>query len=104
MRPAHRADIAPDGPTPFIVSGNGGYHNLHAVKADIDQPAPDTGAVLKYASNKTWGFLTLTIDEDKITGVSREVDRNGDVTDQKDTFEYSAKPIILAAPKSVPTL
>ena len=40
----------PDGPTPFIVTGNGGYHNLHAVHSEPGDKAPDTGAVLKYAT------------------------------------------------------
>ena len=40
--------IAQDGPTPFIVTGNGGYHNLHAVHSNAGDKAPDSGAVLKY--------------------------------------------------------
>ena len=32
--------IAPDGPTPFIVTGNGGYHNLHAVHSQAGRPGP----------------------------------------------------------------
>ena len=84
-------DIAPDGPTPFIVSGNGGYHNLHAVHSQPGDKAPDTGAVLQYASSKRWGFLTLTIDHETISGVGTEVDRNGNVQ-QGDKFSYSAKP------------
>ncbi len=96
-------DIAPDGPTPFIISGNGGYHNLHAVHSEPGDKALDTGAVLQYASSKRWGFLTLTIDHQTISGVGTEVDRNGNVQ-QGDKFSYSAKPIVLANPKSVPTL
>jgi hypothetical protein len=38
--------IAPDGPTRFIVTGNGGHHNLHAVHSNADDKSPDTGAVL----------------------------------------------------------
>jgi hypothetical protein len=60
--------IAPGGPTPFIVTGNGGYHNLHAVHSTPGDKAPDTGAVLKYAAAKSWGFMTLTIDSTKISG------------------------------------
>ena len=96
-------DIAPDGPTPFIISGNGGYHNLHAVHSEPGDKALNTGAVLQYASSKRWGFLTLTIDHQTIPGVGTEVDRNGNVQ-QGDKFSYSAKPIVLANPKSVPTL
>ena len=96
-------DIAPDGPTPFIVSGNGGYHNLHAVHSQPGDKAPDTGAVLQYANSKRWGFLTLTIDHQTISGVGTEVDRDGNAQ-QGDKFSYSARPIVLANPKSVPTL
>ena len=95
--------IAPDGPTPFVVTGNGGYHNLHAVHSPVGQKAEDSGAVLKYASEKCWGFMTLTIDRNTISGVSIEVDRNGKVK-QGDTFRYPAKLIRLGNPRSVPTL
>jgi acid phosphatase type 7 len=96
--------IAPDGPTPFIVTGNGGYHNLHAVHSKPGDKSPDTGAVLKYVADKSWGFITLTIDKKWITGVTTEVDRAAQVKQSADTFKYSAKPIILKNPKSVPTL
>jgi hypothetical protein len=96
--------IAPDGPTPFIVTGNGGYHNLHAVHSNPGDKSPDTGAVLKYAAAKSWGFITLTIDEKWISGVTTGIDRAGTVVQSADTFKYPAKPIILKNPKSVPTL
>ena len=96
--------VAPDGPTPFIVTGNGGYHNLHAVHSAPGDKSPDTGAVLKYAAAKSWGFITLTIDKKWISGATTEVDRTGKVKQSADTFKYSAKPIILKNPKSVPTL
>ena len=96
--------IVPMGkPTPFIVCGNGGYHNLHKVHSNVGAKAPDSGAVLKYACDSAWGFMKLTIDKDSISGVTREIDRTGKVTDG-DSFSYSAKPIKLADPKSVPTL
>jgi acid phosphatase type 7 len=95
--------IVPDGdPTPFIVCGNGGYHNLHKLGVAAGAKAPDTGAVLKYGV-QTYGFLTLTIDGEKITGVTTEVDKSGTAT-QGDTFSYSARPIRLANGKDVPTL
>jgi calcineurin-like phosphoesterase family protein len=94
--------IAPDGPTPFIVCGNGGYHNLHAIHSADGTKAPDTGAVLKYGK-KTWGFMTLTIDKNTISGVTTEVDRTGHPT-PGDRFSYPAGPIVLADPRSVPTL
>jgi acid phosphatase type 7 len=90
-------------PTPFIVTGNGGYHNLHSVHGAVGDAAPDSGAVLRYFQDKKWGFLTLTIDRDKITGVGTEVDRDGNVANG-DEFEYPTAALRLADPKSVPTL
>jgi hypothetical protein len=89
--------------TPFIVTGNGGYHNLHPVTVEAGHRDPDNGATLKYASNKTWGFLTLTIDKKTISGVSAEIDRN-DALGSSDRFSYPADPVELEDPKSVPTL
>ena len=65
--------------------------------------APDTGAVLKYYNDKRWGFMTLTIDNNRISGVTTEVDRSGNVF-AGDKFSYPAAPVHLADPKSVPTL
>jgi hypothetical protein len=95
--------IAPDGPTPFIVTGNGGYHNLHAVHSNPGDEAPDSKAVLKYVAAKSWGFVTLSIDKKTISGATTEVDRTGAVK-AGDSFSYSAEPIVLADPRSVPTL
>jgi hypothetical protein len=95
--------IAPAGPTPFIVTGNGGYHNLHALHSKAGDVAPDTGAVLRYGNDKTWGFLTLEIDSKTITGTSTQIDKTGKVT-RGDTFSYPVEPVTLANKKSVPTL
>ena len=95
--------IAPGGPTPFIVTGNGGYHNLHAVHSKPGDKAPDSGAILKFTATKTWGFLTLTVDAETISGVATEVDRN-DRSIRGDSFSYSAKAVTLQRPKAVPTL
>ena len=97
--------IAPNGiaPTPFIVCGNGGYHNLHAIHSDPEDAASDTGAVLKYGADKCWGFLTLTIDQKTISGVTTEVDRDGNVK-EGDSFSYDATAVTLDTPKNVPTL
>jgi acid phosphatase type 7 len=95
--------IVEGSPTPFIVCGNGGYHNLHKIGSPVGTTAPDTGAKLIYGQ-ETWGFMTLTVDKHHITGVTTEVDRNGKVTESADTFKYTAKPLILKDPKSVPTL
>jgi hypothetical protein len=96
-------EIAPDGPTPFIVSGNGGYHNLHAIHSANDYVDPATGAKLIYGK-VTWGYLTLTIDGKNIKGSSTEIDKTGKVTVGADTFSYPTDAVILRNPKSVPTL
>jgi hypothetical protein len=95
-------NIAPGGPTPFIVSGNGGYHNLHQIHSANGTVATDTKAKLIYGK-VCWGFLTLTIDEKSISGQSTEIDRTGKVT-QGDTFSYPTAPVTLKNPMSVPTL
>jgi hypothetical protein len=95
--------IAPGGPTPFIVMGNGGYHNLHKVHSNVGDKAADTGAVLKAANDKCWGFLTLTIDKKTIAGTTTEVDRTGAVA-SGDSFSYPTRTVMLREPKSVPTL
>jgi len=96
-------DIAPDGPTPFLVAGNGGYHNLHQIHSANGTVAADTGAKLVYGV-VTWGYVTLTIDKKNITGHSTEIDKDGSVTNPADTFKYPAGPISLKNSKSVPTL
>lgn len=96
--------ISKDGPTPFIVIGNGGYHNLHGVHSLANDKAPDTGAVLKYYNDKRWGFMTMTIDKKKISGVTTEVNRDGTLYSGGDTFSYPVAAVTLANPKSVPTL
>jgi hypothetical protein len=95
--------IAPHGPTPFIVCGNGGYHNLHAVHSAVGDAAKDTGAVLKHFADKAWGVMTLTIDKKTISGKTIEIDKLGAVK-AGDSFSYTAAPVILDNPKSVPTL
>lgn len=95
--------IVKGSPTPFIVTGNGGYHNLHAVHSAPNEKAPDSGAILKYAADKRWGFITLTVDKKTISGSTIEVDRGGTVY-EGDSFSYPAGPIRLQNPKSVPTL
>jgi Icc-related predicted phosphoesterase len=95
--------IAPGVATPFIVTGNGGYHNLHKVHSAVGSVAPDTGAVLQYANDTAWGFMTLTIDGKTISGETTEVDKAGNVK-AGDAFSYTAAAIVLEDKASVPTL
>jgi hypothetical protein len=97
-------EIAPDGPTPFLVVGNGGYHNLHKIHSPKGTVAADTKAKLVYSNDAVWGYVSLTIDKNKITGHSIEIKRDGTATNPADKFSYPAGPIILKNPKSVPTL
>jgi hypothetical protein len=94
--------IGPKDPTPFLVVGNGGYHNLHQIHSANGTVATDTKAKLKYGK-VSWGYLTLTISKGTIQGTTIEMDRTGKVT-PGDTFSYPAGPIMLKAPKSVATL
>lgn len=95
--------IAAHGPTPFLVVGNGGYHNLHKIHSNKGTVAQDTGAKLIYYNDQCWGYLTLTIDKKTIQGESTEIDRAGNVS-TGDSFSYPADPVTLQNPKSVPTL
>ena len=95
--------IAPNQPTPFIVCGHGGYHNLHAIHSKPGDVAPDSGAVLKYGADKVWGFMTLTIDSKTIKGATTEIDRAGRVA-AGDSFSYPTAPVTLKNPASVPSL
>jgi hypothetical protein len=96
--------IAPNGPTPFFVCGNGGYHNLHAIHSSAGAKAPDTGAVLKYGADTVWGVMTLTIDSKTISGKTIEIDKSGNLLKTGDTFRYPTAAVVLKNPKSVPTL
>lgn len=95
--------IAPEQATAFIVCGNGGYHNLHDIHSQPGEVAPDTGAVLKYGTPDKWGFLTLTIDGETISGETVVVDRTGNAA-PGDKFSYPAKPLTLADRTKVPSL
>lgn len=95
--------IHPKTPTPFIVTGNGGYHNLHAIHSKPGDVATDTGATLMYGQDKAWGYLTLTINKKTISGTTTEISRAG-VVSAGDKFSYPAAALTLADPTSVPTL
>jgi hypothetical protein len=79
---------------PFIVCGNGGYHNLHQISTADERDHDQTGSKLIYGK-EVWGFMTLTIDKEDISGRTTEVDRNGNVTEDADTFSYSTNPLAL---------
>jgi len=96
--------IAEEAPTPFVVVGNSGYHNLHQIHSEVGAKADDTGATLK-AFAVSWGYVTLSIDQDEIRIDATAIDRQGASSQVAGSpFLYSAKPMTLADGKSVPTL
>lgn len=64
-------------PTPFIVSGNGGYYNLHQLGASPGTVDPTTQAKLVAGYAHTHGYMTLTATADRISGVSYGVANPG---------------------------
>jgi hypothetical protein len=72
---------------PYIVIGNSGYHNLHHLARDAHngmQVSDDV--VFEHGDAKHWGFLELTIKDNKITGAFTAVTVDGQVTPNADTF------------------
>jgi predicted MPP superfamily phosphohydrolase len=72
---------------PYIVCGNGGYHNLHPIAGDYSPGmtvAPNV--TCEYADGANWGFLIVTAEGGKVSGEYVAVDKNGDVTRNADTF------------------
>lgn len=88
-------EIIKGGVTPFFVSGNGGYYHLHNLTAGNGDVDPENGATLQYGNDKDHGYMTLSIDKDKISGTATFIDKNGDIQQQNDSFEYPAKALFL---------
>jgi hypothetical protein len=76
-------------PTPFLVAGHGGYHNMHRLNADVGFTDQETGATLLFGDDKRHGYLTLTLTKDKITGTATAAESGEDVTPDIDQFDYS---------------
>jgi acid phosphatase type 7 len=54
---------------PYIVSGNGGYHNLHQLASGATPGVPlADGVVLEHGDSSQYGFLKLTVSAGKISG------------------------------------
>ncbi len=89
--------ILSQGPTPFIVAGNGGYFHLHGMNAEVNATDQATGAQLRFSEHLNHGYVTLTIDSATISGSFTRVDeRTGETTSNADTFSYPAQPLKLA--------
>ena len=77
-----------------IVQGNSGYHNLHKLAADA-KPGLDlgNGVTFEYGDDSSYGFLTLTVANGKISGTYTGVTpgtmpdgSDATVTAEKDRF------------------
>ncbi len=81
---------------PFIVSGNGGYYNLHKLNSPLGTSDPENGAKLVAGDDKNHGYMTLTVNAKKISGAVTSVnDSTGKATRGFDKFSYPTKAILL---------
>jgi hypothetical protein len=73
---------------PYIVIGNGGYHNLHKLApGSTPGEALADGVVFEAGDDSHWGFLSLTSDGQTITGEYTSVAKDGTVTAGADSFK-----------------
>jgi hypothetical protein len=90
---------------PFLVVGNGGYHNIARLR--VRPPSQDAveKARLVAGIDDRYGFATLEITSEEINGrftaVRRSPTPDATAENQADVFKYSAKPIVLEAGRNV---
>ncbi len=88
--------------TPFIVAGMGGYYNLHKLNSAVGTTDPATNAHLVAANDAQWGYLTLTVDAQNISGITTLVPNTaGGETTRSDSFSYPVAAQHLAPGASV---
>jgi hypothetical protein len=76
---------------PYVVIGNSGYHNLHAMATGAvagEELVP--GVKLESFCADRWGFLRLDVSQGQIKGSFTAVDREGKATPNLDTFSIPA--------------
>lgn len=74
----------------WLVSGNGGYANLHSFAPDARPGLALPGGVTFMAGDdQRWGFVLLTIDPAGIAGEYVAVDRAGSVSRGADRFQIN---------------
>jgi len=84
------------GKTPFLVAGNGGYYNLHKLSSAVGTTDPATGATMLYGQDSHWGYMTLTVDAETISGVTTTVPNAGETTTPAvDSFSYPTAAVVL---------
>ena len=78
----------PGGTTRYIVIGNSGYHNTHAIAGDYAPGMQLQGGVtVPYAWADGWGYLRLNAGQGKLSGQFVQVALDGTVTP---AFEFSS--------------
>lgn len=75
---------------PFIVSGNGGYHNLHKLNAAPGDSDPANNAKLIAADDQNHGYMTLTVDANNISGAVTSVNDSTGQATPVEQFAYPA--------------
>lgn len=75
---------------PFLVIGNGGYHNLHKLNAAPGDTDPDNNSHLIAADDQNHGYVRLSVDINDISGSYTSVDDSGQATQNVDPFSYPA--------------
>jgi len=83
-------------PTPFLVAGNGGYYHLHNLTATAGDIDDNTDAKLMFGDDKNHGYVTLTVDEQNISGIVSLVDKITGAVSHADAFSYSSRAQYLA--------
>jgi acid phosphatase type 7 len=72
---------------PYVVSGNGGYHNLHKfAKGATPGQEVRTGVVFDAGDDANWGFLSLTSDGATLAGEYIRAAPDDTVTQGVDSF------------------
>jgi hypothetical protein len=78
-------------PVTYLVLGNSGYHNLHALASDAQPNMHVTDdTVFNYGDDKRWGFLAVTAGGGTLNVEYVAVDRNGVVLPAQYRFAVSA--------------
>lgn len=85
---------------PYVVIGNGGYHNLHKLAhgATPGEQLRD-GVVFEAGDDSNWGFLSLVSDGAKIDAEYVSVAKHGTVSRHADSFTAGG---VTAEPASAP--
>ena len=83
--------VVPGTVTPFMVVGLGGYYNLHKLNSGVGTTDSATDATLVAGDDRHWGYVTLTVDAQNITGtVTTALAEAKSPASYTDSFSYPA--------------